>query len=357
MTLLGGHPKTAEQPQELREARRLLKERIREDWDYPPLPAYQRAARRPQPARKYSDEEARVAGFRFHASSDRGGRTGNGLDTETVEWRERGYSSESESDTESAKTSSSPQSRRSEYRFDGPDDVGTQIQDKRTARRRKRQKDLDDEVSWNDGLEHWMHQRDTWAGARISHRNDPHHNTRASYEQEAETSAGSAASAESTPRTSTSSTAAEVSSAATTPDVAPANSRHLTTHEATYAPQLDMLIPVCAPILPNHPIRRRISPSTYTEIYSKIILQGRTPSVPINLANLISALIEGWKADGEWPPRSAPLEPSIGRRKVKVGGSAGGGESGLKSGVKAVARVLRLTGIGETIGQRAREEG
>ncbi len=356
MTLLGGHQKTTEQQRELREARRLLKERIRNDWEYPPLPAHQRTAQGPRPARRRSDEEARVAGFRFHTPGADGKSTDGKFDAEPLEWRARTYSSESDTDTESAKTRSRSRSRHSEYRFDGPDDVGAQMRDKRTARRRKRQKALQAELSWNDGLQHWTRQRDLWAGARTSHRIHQHREVRCPYEEETEPSLGLAASPESTPRTSTSSTTAEVSSAASTPDVAPTTSRQLTGTETADDSESDITVPVCSPILPDHPIRKRISPSMYPEIYSKIILQARTPSVPINLQNLISALIEGWKADGEWPPRSTPLEPSIGRPKVRAG-SVAGGEGSLKSGVKAVARVLRLTGISETSGQRAREEG
>jgi len=91
-------------------------------------------------------------------------------------------------------------------------------------------------------------------------------------------------------------------------------------------------------MLPNHPIRRRISPDLYPEIYNKIILSGRTPSVPINLLVFTRALVQGWKDDGEWPPKQQPVERSIGRKK----GSHG--ESSIKSGVKAVGRVLRITG-------------
>lgn len=75
----------------------------------------------------------------------------------------------------------------------------------------------------------------------------------------------------------------------------------------------------------------------YPEIYNKIILQSRTPSIPINLLTLINALVQGWKDDGEWPPKPGPLEKSFTRKK--------GGDGSLRSGVKAVGRVLRLTGV------------
>ncbi|KAK3110694.1 hypothetical protein LTR53_014757 [Teratosphaeriaceae sp. CCFEE 6253] len=357
MTLLGGHHKSAELQQELRETRRALKERIRNDWDFPPLPAYQRATRRPERAPSSGGEEARVAGFRFHVRKAHAGKAPSGSEAEVTEWRERVLSSDSGSDADSGRTSdskSSSRSKKSEYVFEGPDSVGAQVQDRRSARKLKRQRRAQDELGWNEGLNHWTCQRDLWTGARPS---DGCNASRQRARHGEESSTGSAGSAESTPRTSTSSTLAELSSAATTPEVGPTASPAPATGFAHITSPADVMIPVCAPILPDHPIRRRISPPMYHEIYSKIILQGRTPSVPINLGHLVSALIEGWKADGEWPPKStAPLEPSIGKRKAKVGGSVGS-ESSLKSGVKAVGRVLRLTGTSEASGQKARDAG
>ena len=51
---------------------------------------------------------------------------------------------------------------------------------------------------------------------------------------------------------------------------------------------------------------------------------------------MVRALVQGWKDDGEWPPKQAPPEKSIGRKK-------GSAESTLKNSVKAVGRVLRIT--------------
>jgi hypothetical protein len=100
-----------------------------------------------------------------------------------------------------------------------------------------------------------------------------------------------------------------------------------------------MLVPVMAKILPHHPIRRKMSPSMYPEIYNKIIVQSRTPSVPINLGVMIHALVKGWIDDGEWPPRPGPVEKSLTKKK---------GHGSVKDGVKSFARVLRITG-GESV--------
>ncbi|KAK5119316.1 hypothetical protein LTR85_007672 [Meristemomyces frigidus] len=348
MALLGHGHRSAEQQQEVREARRLLKERVRNDWDYPTLPAYRSTGRR---RRKAGGDEV--------SKHDRD----DGPGFEAVEWRERECSTETESDEESVRSTSSKgstKSKKSQYKFDGPDSVGAQISNRRTARKRKRQTELEQEMGWNEGLAHWMLRRDAWCCAHTAAQVRELESGRREAD---DTTAGS--SSTSTPRTSTSSTASpHLSSAATTPDPAPP--QPLSSHPPTpppsaTAPQSQVLIPVSAPILPNHPIRRRISPSMYTEIYTKIILQSRTPSVPLNLLTLISAMVQGWKNDGEWPPKPAVLEPSIaGKRKQQARkesqSAGGGGESGFRHGVKAVGRVLRLTGTSEVGSQSQHRE-
>ena len=341
------HRRNAEQQQEIREARKLLKERIKGDWEYPPLPAFQQPVRRLQTEDEV-DVEERIAGFKFHNPSnhDRDALVkDSGLDFDPVEWREREYSSDESSETESVTTASSNGSKKSTFKFDGPDTVGVQISDRKTARKRKRQKALDEEVTWNEGLAHWLSRRDAWSGAHTSQQVQLLENSRA--EQGDSTSA----SANSTPRTSTSSTNSQTSAALSTPSTTPELVPEQTIiNTRPPAPPSELLVPLAPPILINHPIRRRISPEMYPEIYAKIILQSRTPSVPINLLLLTDALVQGWKDDGEWPPKQAPVEKSIGRKKNS------GHESSLKSGVRAVGRVLRITGGESTVGG-AKERG
>lgn len=71
-------------------------------------------------------------------------------------------------------------------------------------------------------------------------------------------------------------------------------------------------IPVFPPLLtdsdygPNSDalaLRSRIKTSAYPTIYSKIVVQSLTPNVPIPLNHMISALVDGWKAEGNWPPQ------------------------------------------------------
>ena len=334
------HQRNGEQQQEIREARRLLKERIRNDWDYPPLPAFQLPVRG---IRHDGDDEAekRVAGFKLHAATnhDRDALVNGGLADlgfEPVEWRERDYSSEETEDDESAAPGSSDAGDKSNFRFEGPDSVAAQISDRKQARKRKRQERLDEEVNWNEGLAHWLARRDAWCGAHTSMEVQVLESARE--EQTHSTSA----SASSTPRSSTS-TASSVPEPSSPPASTPSTSPELeplAVHPipaTPAAPPSDLLIPLAPKMLANHPIRRRITPEIYPEIYTKIIVQSRTPSVPINLLVLTRALVQGWKTDGEWPPKQGPVEKSIGRKR-------GTHESPLKHGVKAVGRVLRITG-------------
>lgn len=355
------HHRNTEQQHEIREARRMLKERVRNDWEYPPLPAFQ------APARGTTEDnvEARIAGFRFHAPSnhDRDALVAD-LEFEPAEWRERDYSSEEDGEEaevevkqgrgngEVRKTSGSSgdghhhrhhKKLGSIFKFEGPDSVGHQIEERKLAKRRKRQKALDEEVEWNDGLAHWLARRDAWCCARTADQVQMLERN----QSQASTDTTSDASARTSPRTSTSTASsstpsATASSPSTTPDTTPSYlpppGATLPTHPS--APPSHVLIPLAPTLLPNHPIRKRISTDLYPEIYSKIIISGRTPSVPINLLVLTRALVQGWKDDGEWPPKQGPVEKSIGRKKGSTG------ESSLKSGVKAVGRVLRITGTG-----------
>ncbi|KAL2820443.1 hypothetical protein BJX63DRAFT_313737 [Aspergillus granulosus] len=72
----------------------------------------------------------------------------------------------------------------------------------------------------------------------------------------------------------------------------------------TTDPFHDPLVPVVPSLISiSNPIRASITPAMYPSIYSKVVLQGLTPTVPINLADMTKAMVQGWKADGQWPPK------------------------------------------------------
>jgi hypothetical protein len=319
------HHRSAEQQAEIREARRMLQGRVRTDWYYPALPAHQEAQSGIRPQQQPSeDEESKVAGFKFHVP-----RADEHF--EPLEWRERDYvSSDEDSEEDQNEIAAVRASNEKKGKGEDSESAAQDISNRRTARKRKRKELLEEEMTWNDGLSHWTLQRDAWCVAKTA---DQLRSFERGREENMKADAASAsASAGSTPRTSTSSASARATSTstnATSPDT------NINIAGMSVTPPSHMLVPVMAKILPHHPIRRKMSPSMYPEIYNKIIVQSRTPSVPINLGVMIHALVKGWIDDGEWPPRPGPVEKSLTKRK---------GHGSVKDGVKSFARVLRITG-------------
>ncbi|KAL4978482.1 hypothetical protein BDW66DRAFT_129654 [Aspergillus desertorum] len=100
-----------------------------------------------------------------------------------------------------------------------------------------------------------------------------------------------------------------LSSAAAVPTAEPPSTTTTTSSTpSTEDPFHDPLIPVVpSMIATSNPIRASITPAMYPSIYSKVVVQGLTPTVPINLADMTKAMVQGWKADGQWPPKPQNL--------------------------------------------------
>ncbi|KAJ6260200.1 hypothetical protein Dda_4424 [Drechslerella dactyloides] len=81
-------------------------------------------------------------------------------------------------------------------------------------------------------------------------------------------------------------------------------------------------VPIGKSRFQDNPFYNAVVPEAYPQLYQRIIIKSNTPSIPINLQHMTNALIEGWKADGQWPPKPTRPEPSITRKKaVAVGES------------------------------------
>ncbi|KAL5118239.1 hypothetical protein ACEQ8H_003911 [Pleosporales sp. CAS-2024a] len=188
------------------------------------------------------------------------------------------------------------------YKFDTPDSVGHAVAQTRQARSQARRARLDDEMQHNPGLRLWVERRDAWTGAAsvrkyASRRRAPAH--------------------------------------AAPPD--------------TTAPDAVDLLPVAPRLLPDNPIRTDITPRAYPDIFQKIVVSSRTPSVPINLADMTRALVQGWKDSDEWPPRAALRDPLVGKKRPVTAASAHPHHAAfinrhphLEKGVDSVKRILHL---------------
>lgn len=118
---------------------------------------------------------------------------------------------------------------------------------------------------------------------------------------------------------------------------------------------VETIIPVAPPILPpNNPLRAAITPGNYLQLYDKIIVNNMQPSCPINLSDMISACVVGWKRDGEWPPRpTLPVDPTFSaiqaarrsRKAAAAAAAAGAGGANHGRDAQPHGRRLSLTGL------------
>ena len=163
-------------------------------------------------------------------------------------------------------------------------------------------------MEWNEGLKVYVERRDAWAGARIRARTPPptfKSPFGSPYSQSLPLTNGTP-STPSSPRT---------------------------------------VVPVSAPILPpDHPIRATVQPATYPQIYTKIVVQGLAPTVPINLKDVVNSLVAGWKKDGEWPPKSETEK--AGQAQAAIGEGIGMGPHSRKAVRRSVGKVKRVLGFG-----------
>lgn len=74
-----------------------------------------------------------------------------------------------------------------------------------------------------------------------------------------------------------------------------------------------------------------------------MVTQGITPAVPINLSDVVRALVQGWKENGDWPPRGY-LEADAGVTRGRLGAD-GSGRKGLMGGDGAGAGAAKGVSI------------
>ncbi|KAK0741748.1 hypothetical protein B0T21DRAFT_381540 [Apiosordaria backusii] len=187
----------------------------------------------------------------------------------------------------------------SPFRFNSPDHVGTAVRESLETKRTRRRRAVREEASWNPGLACFEARRDAWTGARtVRVKPKPIPPT--------SPSTGRRLSFWRLHRTESS---GSQHSAPLTPGSPPRTSSHESTTPPVLYP-VETLIPVPAPLLPpQNPMRASITPSMYSSLYDKLVVQGLQPACPVNLSDMIRACVVGWKRDGEWPPRSNYTAP------------------------------------------------
>ncbi|KAG8627005.1 hypothetical protein KVT40_004488 [Elsinoe batatas] len=353
-----------------REARRMLASKVKNDWDYPALPEWRTHTRHPlDPPESVLvvDEQSTDLDMPTSAWEDQNPAS---LNFEPLTWKERDYSSASSTEEASAADfadfDDDHSRRKHKSTFDTPDSVGDVIALRKENKKRKRAEELEQEMSWNTGLAHFIARRDAWTCARQPSQIPPlpaaalaeprafHRRSRLSISSRG---ASSRTSAESSTRSIASSHTPDLDAHASPSPSSPSKTPPPPTEPLPAT--LTIMIPIPPPLLPNHPIRAKIGTSAYSEIYSKIILQARTPTVPINLSHITKSLVRGWIEEGNWPPKQGVLEPLAGRKRDKrlLAGIGRNGERHphLSKGVKVFGRVLGL-GIGDSYKEKEKEK-
>ncbi|KAI5306195.1 hypothetical protein KEM56_001911 [Ascosphaera pollenicola] len=232
-----------------------------------------------------------------------------------TEWRDRGCDSASDIedvDEEEVKkkqkktrTKSREEKVRRQSQLEADIAAARKARDVVIAERRRHRRQIElDEMTWNEGLRLWSYQRDAWTGAKLRHQT-----VQPTEPEENRADIGSETSTPVTPVDTLDETITHDGSVSQTGEN---HEPHYTvprnTDDADHAAD-EPIVPVMRPYLPkSNPLVASIKPSCYPSIYTKVVKQGMTPAVPINLSDMTQALVEGWRKDGEWPPPStAPI--------------------------------------------------
>ncbi|KAJ5899333.1 hypothetical protein N7495_004077 [Penicillium taxi] len=257
---------------------------------------------------------------------------------EVVEWRFREFD-----------TSSSDLGAQSSDTDDSDSEVIKNSNDPETVLRRKRRRQINEEMAWNEGLRMFIARRDAWSGARTRRQIRIKEKERKIASVQADTSTASDSDDTTVPSLASpaaSDAEAPVSQLTDKADTLLISEREQedaqsiaqddeTTHKESTETGLTVpdqtslgevnhsmactiddsdseeeldepVIPVAPPFIPaDNIVRSTITPNIYPSIYTKVVVQGMTPTVPVNLADLTNAMVQGWKADGQWPPKPA----------------------------------------------------
>ena len=376
----------------IREAKRYIHDIVRNDWCFEP--SITSATGRPRFETSWPVGEQEVAEWRLRDYDD-----------SSSELEPQAEDEEEEEEEEEESQRSDDEGRDGEHRAvmigSGGESEG----------RRKRRRQMEEEMSWNEGLRTWMERRDAWSGARtrreirsrrddaksrsVDAANGDHHAEEVKSAVAGETQGIEPSTIDPSDVASKTESSLSISGkdgktdTGAQPDkedddkekppqlVDPHHNHHHNHHHHHshhhHHYDLDQTSPLIPdepyiPVVPSiisstNPIRASITSSMYPSIYSKVIVQSLTPTVPINLADVTKAMVQGWKADGQWP--APPKHTSIvlqddatvrrkddGKPGAAAAAAAGGGGASSpetvkkKSGVaSAVRKVLHFSGF------------
>ncbi|KAL2073116.1 hypothetical protein VTL71DRAFT_10440 [Oculimacula yallundae] len=229
------------------------------------------------------------------------------------------------------------------FRFDSADGMGDAVKKALSDRKRRRKKRLADEMVWNEGLRCFTARRDAWTCARKVPKRQ---------------GTGPAVTLTTT-RASLSSGSGGDASSSTAVEQVDDDSQW----------EDDTEIPIAPPILPpENAMRASILPGAYNTIYDKVVVQSLTPSCPMNLKDVTRSCVQGWKRDGEWPPKATTPETLKKKaRKMSVASLLGFREQDKeKEKIQATANengngnsynnAIASNGVGAGVGEKEKDK-
>ena len=195
------------------------------------------------------------------------------------------------------------------YKFENPDAVASCL----TEQQRKRRKLEEEERQWNDGLRLWTERRNAWCGAFVKenpaaagpHRSKFHGDVHGNISHEPRSPSESLSRSHPTSPQSPQSLQSLQSVESAQSDTSDSSSED-SEEESEAARSLfeagEALLPVYPSLIHNkNTVRGTMKPSMYPTLYSKIVVQGLTPAIPVPLADMVGSLVQGWKNEGVWP--------------------------------------------------------
>ena len=302
-----------------RVARRILKDHIRTDWEFDPSSSSLPFA---QPCFRSDQLDAMGPG-----------QDGRGA----IEYvRRQSGSSSPSSDEEGYHDARDPMWADGEandqrsFKFESPEDVGNTIRARRKAKRKKEK----EEMEWNIGLRTWTARRNAWTDAT---KTKPPKSSRRPIRNFHDTTENSSAESRSTDTQSEQAETRPLSPPDSHSDLEP---DELSLDSDGSSDGGGPYLPIHPPLIPNsNVVRAAIGPKLYPMIYSKVIVQSLSPSVPIPLPHLVKALVQGWREEGNWPPKVSNDGIADGRAVGK--GTASGVVAQAKREAMKIARLGR----------------
>ncbi|KAL9618512.1 MAG: hypothetical protein Q9160_006768 [Pyrenula sp. 1 TL-2023] len=292
----------------VREVKRFLQDNIRDDWSYEPSSTHRTSEDGeknselpedfPKPIdytrRQSSSSDAPTDDEGYHDARDPMWVDGDSHDTHT-------------------------------FKFESPEDVGNAIK----ARKKLKQRRAKEEMAWNNGLSIWTDRRNQWTRA-TRHRPGTTDISTVAHDQQLngndpELERGNE----------------EPESGPVRPLSPPDSRLYLEDSDDDEDDDEEPYLPIQPPLIPpSNPIRAAIGPSMYPTIYSKVVVQGLAPSVPVPLTHIVKSLILGWKEEGNWPPRPSAAPPPAPSDSARL--TARGGSSVVAQAKKEMTRLARL---------------